>query len=511
MPTPAATAPYGGLQASDAVAETGYKSVTRLLEDHVRIDRTEALRLTRHADSLATTTSPTGTTVPPDLPATVAVVDDGTAGPGHVEVIRKTMRRLHAVVPALADEVLATTEAQLAQLATTHAPAALSQATVAILALLDPDGTAPDDDPPPENELHYLRRKDGSLAGRFTYRDPAAAEFLATALANATPPPEGAALEDQHARGLTDTNGERGESPDSQALRTLPGRRAQALLDLTGEAYQRGIDTTWPTTPTPSAAATGPEPAAEPAVDGAESANRAVPDRDHEETTAWGLFDPDPEPEPDTPDATRDEPPKPFTTPPSWSRSESEGGERVALTLTVDYETLRRQLGQATPPPPDGTLEARAARREHLHPPRDRAPPRLRRRPHPRRHGHRRASRSTSAAKSGSCPRTSAARSTCATATAPTPAAGKPPPQDATPTTSEHWVHGGETCPENCVLLCSLSPHAGPPQRLGDPDDRRPALVPTTPLARPRPTPPAQPALADRQHLSGLARGRRAD
>jgi len=91
-----------GLQASDAVAETGYRSVTRLLEDHVRIDQSEAQRLTRHAAALATRVSPTGTPQPPDLPATAALVDDGTIGPGHVEVIRKTMRRLDAVVPALA-------------------------------------------------------------------------------------------------------------------------------------------------------------------------------------------------------------------------------------------------------------------------------------------------------------------------------------------------------------------------------------------------------------------------
>ncbi|MFC5062820.1 HNH endonuclease signature motif containing protein [Actinomycetospora atypica] len=424
-----------GLQASDAVTETGYRSVTRLLEDHVRIDPSEALRLTRHAASLATTVSPTGSPEPADLPATAALVEAGTIGPGHVEVIRKTLHRLDAVVPALADEVLATTETQLAELATTHAPAALAKAAGAILALLDPDGTAPDDDPPPENELHYLRRKDGTLAGRFAYRDPAAAEFLATALAHATPPPEGAALEDQPERGRTD-GPERGESPDSQALRTLPERRAQALLDLAGEAYQRGVDTTSPEA-TPSAG----DPA------GAE------------ETTGWGLFDPDTDPDADAP---KPEPGTPAGAPPAWSRADSEGGERVALTLTVDLETLRRQLREATPPP-DGTLKlGLLGENTYIRPETARrlacdadlvpavmggegqpldlgrkvriVPPHVRRALYLRdRHcahpGCRRRARKTHAHH------------------------------------ILHWVDGGETCPENCVLLCayhhSLVHHSG--------------------------------------------------
>jgi hypothetical protein len=222
------------LEACDAVGETGYRSTSRLLTDHVRVDPAEGLRLARHARALTGSVSPTGAAVPAELPATAEQVTGGVIGPGHVEVIRTTMRRL-AAVPGLAPDVLITTEAELAGLAALHSPAGLAQAAAAILALLDPDGAAPDDQPPPDNELHYLRRRNGHLVGKFTYRDPAAAEHLHTALTAATPPAD-------PVPGPVD--GEpRGESFGTQAARTLPERRAHALLDLAGEALTRGLNT----------------------------------------------------------------------------------------------------------------------------------------------------------------------------------------------------------------------------------------------------------------------------
>jgi Domain of unknown function (DUF222) len=293
-----------GLDLSDAAAETGYRTMSRLLTDHLRLDPREATRLRGHARSLAPGVSSTGSTVPSDLPATAAVVEDGVIGSGHVDVIRRTMRRL-AAVPGLDAETLATTEAQLAELAMTHSPAALAEAATAILALLDPDGTAPDDDPLPENELHYLRRRDGSLVGKFAYRDPAAAETLHTALTSATPPDEAAALADRSGPDQDPGVRSRGEKPGDHALRTLPARRAQAMLDLAAEAVTRGLDVDDPT------------------GDGAPGSAGVRP-------------------------APDEAPP-----PPSPTRAEIEGGERVALTVTLNYETLRAALIDATPP--DGT------------------------------------------------------------------------------------------------------------------------------------------------------------
>ena len=87
------------LEASEAVAESGYRHTSRLLAEHVRLDTAEATRLARHARSLTGAVSPTGAPLPAALPATANHVHAGVIGPGHVEVIRRTMARLAAVTP----------------------------------------------------------------------------------------------------------------------------------------------------------------------------------------------------------------------------------------------------------------------------------------------------------------------------------------------------------------------------------------------------------------------------
>jgi len=297
------------LAACDAVGESGYRSTARLLTDHVRIDPAEGLRLARHARALTGSVSPTGAPLPAALPATAVQVSAGVIGPGHVEVIRTTMNRL-AAVAGVDPDTLAVTETELAQLATTRSPAALAEAAAAILALLDADGAAPDDQPAPENELHYLRRRNGTLIGKFTYRDPAAAETLHTALSVATPPAEAtpAPADDEP----------RGESFGVQAARTLPERRAQALLELAGEALTRGLD-----------------------IDD-------EPDNDHPDND-----DPDQDKDEDPADEDEDAGPA-AGEPPAWTRADLEGGERVAVTVTLNYDTLRRALAEhpATGPTP---------------------------------------------------------------------------------------------------------------------------------------------------------------
>ena len=226
-------AALSALEDCDAVGETGYRATSGLLTEHVRINPDEGRRLARHARSLTTSVSPTGAPLPAQLPATAGKVTGGVIGPGHVEVIRTTMLRLSAL-PGLDPEVLATTETQLAELATLHSPAGLAEAAAAIEALLDPDGAAPDDQPAPGNELRYGRRRNGHLVGKFIYRDPAAAEALHTALSVATPPPDATP---------EPVEGEpRGESFGTQAARTLPERSAQAMLDLATEALTRGLN-----------------------------------------------------------------------------------------------------------------------------------------------------------------------------------------------------------------------------------------------------------------------------
>jgi hypothetical protein len=320
-------AALSALEACDAVGESGYRSTSRLLTDHVRIDPSEGLRLARHARALTATVSPTGAAVPASLPATAEKVAAGVIGPGHVEVIRTTIRRL-AALPELEPDVLATTERELAELAGTHSPAALAEAATAILALLDPDGAAPEDTPPPDNELHYTRRRDGQLVGKFTYRDPAAAEQLHTALGVATPPADPTPEPDPAEP--------RGESFGVQAARTLPERRAQALLDLAGEALTRGLTTDDQAAADPAAG----DPASPSLFD--DHTDDDHTDDDHTESRAVDQ------------DAVDDEAASEAGGAPGWTRADLEGGERVALTVTLNYDTLRAALAAhpATGPTP---------------------------------------------------------------------------------------------------------------------------------------------------------------
>jgi hypothetical protein len=325
------------------------------LTDHVRIDPAEGLRLARHARALATSMSPTGAPVPAPLPATAEKVSAGVIGPGQVEVIRTTMRRL-AAVDGLAPEVLETTERELAELAGTHSPAALSEAAAAILALLDPDGAAPEDTPPPDNELHYLRRRDGHLVGKFTYRDPAAAEALHTALSVATPPPE--------ATPDPDPAEPRGESFGVQAARTLPARRAQALLDLAGEALTRGLNTDDPTADN----RTAPDLAAPGLFDDHPAEDHTDEDHTDEDPVDEDAVDEDAVDEDALDEDAGDEAASEVGGAPGWTRADLEGGERVALTVTLNYDTLCQALAEhpATGPTP-GLHPALALLGENTH------------------------------------------------------------------------------------------------------------------------------------------------
>src|ERR1700712_5874760 len=134
--------------------------------------------------------------------------------------------------------------------------------------------------------------------GNSPSRAPAAAETLHTALSVATPPAEAtpAPADDEP----------RGESFGVQAARTLPERRAQALLELASEALTRGLD-----------------------IDD-------EPDNDHPDND-----DPDQDKDEDPADEDEDAGPA-AGEPPAWTRADLEGGERGAVTGTLQYDNLRR-------------------------------------------------------------------------------------------------------------------------------------------------------------------------
>ncbi|GLZ53712.1 DUF222 domain-containing protein [Actinomycetospora sp. NBRC 106378] len=88
---------FTAIRAGNVLAESGYRKLAPLLEDHVRLDRVAVLKLDRHAEALHDTVTPTGATTPASLPATSAAVQDGVVDADHVEVIDKVMTRLRKV------------------------------------------------------------------------------------------------------------------------------------------------------------------------------------------------------------------------------------------------------------------------------------------------------------------------------------------------------------------------------------------------------------------------------
>ncbi|NYD36061.1 DUF222 domain-containing protein [Actinomycetospora corticicola] len=443
------------LRASDVLAETRYQRLSRLLEDHVRLDPKTVAILDRHAGALHPHVTPTGATTPAQLPATAAAVDDGVIDGHHVEIVAKTMDRLRKV-DDLDETVLAVAEEQLAGLAATHSPRALASAAKTVADRLDPDGARPKDDDPAGNELHLTTRRNGSLHAKLVLREAAAAALFADAIRSATPAPASAVTADPET-GLPpvsdDPDGGRrvGVDPRVEARDSKPNRQASGLLDLISASHRAGLDhsedeqhpgsptasmplpdlddhgdtTAWPTEPTPDAdtgdkssdadAATrratedghaaggsdatatrgeddrGDGPGSEdderhhdgPANprppdasdrnedtdpdkgndtdDGAERNAATVPpgedaDTDTDEPPLRSDGPPDDEPEDESPlpsdgspdDEPEDEPPphKPWS-PPDFDAMSLPGRERVTLTVTLDYKTLRQQLTDA--------------------------------------------------------------------------------------------------------------------------------------------------------------------
>ncbi|GAA4855376.1 hypothetical protein GCM10023201_57070 [Actinomycetospora corticicola] len=377
------------LRASDVLAETRYQRLPRLLEDHVRLDPQTVTRLDRHAEALHPHVTPTGATTPAQLPATAAAVDDGVIDGQHVEIITKTMDRLRKV-PELDDGVLAVAEEQLAAVAATHSPRALASAAKTVADRLDPDGAAPKDDDPTGNELHMTRRRNGQLAAKLVLREPAAAALFEDAVRAATPAPASAVTADPDT-GLPpvadEVDGRRvGVDPRVEARDSKPNRQASGLLDLISASHRAGLDhgadeqhpgsptasmplpdlddhgdtTAWPTEPAPTDAHAGRHDDAESTVGAAAedeqnddtadtTAGAAAADDEHSAADRPPTEEADPG-QPlfgDGPPADEPPPQRPWT-PPDFDAMSLPGRERVTLTVTLDYQTLRQQLTDAS-------------------------------------------------------------------------------------------------------------------------------------------------------------------
>lgn len=149
------------LDAEKVAAVTGFGTTPRLLAGVLNLSKGEAKTRAEQATVLTARRSLIGEPLPPALPATAAELAAGTIGPAHVRVITAVMRRLP---DATHPESAAQAEQTLAHAARRFDPAALTRIGERLLAHLDPDGTAPADEPETLRELRVRTRPDGTVS-----------------------------------------------------------------------------------------------------------------------------------------------------------------------------------------------------------------------------------------------------------------------------------------------------------------------------------------------------------
>jgi hypothetical protein len=156
---------------------TGDRSTARLLQENWRVDPATAGRWCDEAEDLAPRMTLQGQPLPPRLPCTATVLASGEISPEHVAIIRRTMTKIDRMEHVDPAEVPAA-DAYLAEKATLFPPATLRRLADALLAKLDPDGAAPDEDADLFDDLKMTSGPDGTLEMRIRIHDAVDAESI---------------------------------------------------------------------------------------------------------------------------------------------------------------------------------------------------------------------------------------------------------------------------------------------------------------------------------------------
>jgi hypothetical protein len=126
----------------------------------LNLSTSEAKARVEQAELLTSRQSLTGEVLPPVLPATAVELAAGVIGPAQVRVITAIMRR---IPPGTHPEITAQAEETLARATGRFDPAALTRIGELLLAHLNPDGSAPTDEPEQLRELRVRTRPDGTV------------------------------------------------------------------------------------------------------------------------------------------------------------------------------------------------------------------------------------------------------------------------------------------------------------------------------------------------------------
>ncbi|GAA4756029.1 HNH endonuclease signature motif containing protein [Actinomycetospora chibensis] len=287
-------------------AQTGDRSTERLVQENWRVDPAKASRLVAEAHDLAPRRSLQGQPLAPRLSCTATVLASGEISPEHVAVIRRTMARLDKVEQLEPGE-WPRAEAYLAGQATLVPPRRLQQFAERLLAHLDPDGAAPDEDADLFDDLKMTSCRDGSLEMRIKIHDRVDAESIREGIGVLATP------------------------TGSDDHRPLGNRQACALKEVFADALG------------PNGLVTDTRQAQ---AEAAESDDESGAQSDAESDAESGA-ESDAEPDPEDaliPEPRRPEPAGPAAPTPEPTR----GPGRALLTITMDHRWLQLAVGHGT-------------------------------------------------------------------------------------------------------------------------------------------------------------------
>jgi hypothetical protein len=155
-----------------------------LLVESLHLSRREAAARVRQAENLTSEPTYSGAARPVAMPATAQALHDGDIGAEHTGVLVELLRRVRGLHPGGEAEAIRQAEEVLVPLAAQAAPQAVRVAGRELLARLDTDGRAPDEDAlrEPRRELCTNRTPRGGY--RFSgHLDPETGQLLDELLA----------------------------------------------------------------------------------------------------------------------------------------------------------------------------------------------------------------------------------------------------------------------------------------------------------------------------------------